>query len=97
MNLPGLNLPQLNISLSELNMTLSLLRNMLEVPQVTGEVDIHGNHFARNTAGGPSAGGCSVGAWTAAGGALDLMADNAAFQDNLLEENEACGCAWSRC
>ncbi len=74
----------------------SLLRDQLLSPRVLGEVDIHGNQFVRNTAGGPSAGGCTVAVvQMAMGGALSLLAKNLTLEDNLAEDNEACGYAWT--
>jgi hypothetical protein len=76
----------------------SLLRDQLlsRGRRGLGEVDIHGNQFVRNTAGGPSAGGCTVAVvQMAMGGALSLLAKNLTLEDNLAEDNEACGYAWT--
>jgi hypothetical protein len=73
---------------SQLNL---LLTDFFDVPKITGEVDIRGNQFVRNTARN-----CAFGSDQLAmlgGGALELLADNVTLQGNLVEENEACGCA----
>jgi hypothetical protein len=71
--------------------TLLRLLNITEEPSSPGDVQIRSNRFTRNTAGGPSAGGCAAGlqqhAW---GGAVDVVADVADFVSNVFEAFDAC-------